>query len=208
VHEYGELHRRLYQAIAEVSGARVVVDDSKWPAPAFALSKAGIDVRVLHLVRDARGVAYSWAKSDVARPHDTGRGHTMPTHPVASTALRWSAFQAEAGWLVRRAHTATTVRYEDFIGQPVPTLDRATRQLGQPVGSLRHLSADSVTLGSSHGLGGNRSRFLTGEVPLRLDEQWRSAMSTKDRRVVTALALPGLVAYGYLPRRGAEPRGS
>src|SRR5262249_23581595 len=66
-----ESHRRGYDAAAAVSGANVVVDSSKHPALAYCLrSDAGIDLRVVHVVRDSRGVAYSWTKS-VERPEST-----------------------------------------------------------------------------------------------------------------------------------------
>ena len=44
-----------------VTGCRVVVDSSKTPAHLAALlTLPGIDVHVVHLVRDSRAVAYSW----------------------------------------------------------------------------------------------------------------------------------------------------
>src|SRR5215470_15181513 len=66
---YGDSYRALYRAIADQAGARYVIDASKWPVQALALSRAGLDIRVIHLVRDARGVAYSLSKQHVARPH-------------------------------------------------------------------------------------------------------------------------------------------
>ena len=36
-----------------------IVDAGQWRVQALALSRAGIDIRVAHLVRDVRGVAYS-----------------------------------------------------------------------------------------------------------------------------------------------------
>ena len=52
----------LYAAIAEVAGAQVIVDSSKMPGPALvAESLGGVEVKVLHLTRDPRAVAASWA---------------------------------------------------------------------------------------------------------------------------------------------------
>jgi hypothetical protein len=44
---------------------------------------------------------------------------------------------------------------------------------------------------------GNPMRFDTGDVPLRLDDQWLRGMSRLDWTVVTALTLPRLRRYGY-----------
>lgn len=52
---------RLYEAIAAESGASVIVDSGKFPAEAAALCRVpGVDVRVLHVVRDPRATAESW----------------------------------------------------------------------------------------------------------------------------------------------------
>src|SRR5699024_6440790 len=53
----------LYRAATDVSGARLLVDSSKLPAYAALLARARIDLRCVFIVRDPRGVAYSWAKS-------------------------------------------------------------------------------------------------------------------------------------------------
>ena len=66
--ELGAWFGRVYAAVADVSGASVVVDSSKHASTAFLLRRApGLDLRVVHLVRDSRGVAYSWSKR-VQRP--------------------------------------------------------------------------------------------------------------------------------------------
>jgi hypothetical protein len=44
-------------------------------------------------------------------------------------------------------------------------------------------------------------RFATGRIPIRADDEWRTAMSGAQRKTVAALTLPLLAHYGYL-RRG------
>lgn len=57
---YRALLGHLYRAIRRVTGARVVVDSSKNASYARILADTpGIRLRILHLVRDSRGVAYS-----------------------------------------------------------------------------------------------------------------------------------------------------
>ena len=58
--EYTGYYVRLYQAIAGMTGAEAVVDSSKHASLAFCLSKRPeVDLRVIHVVRDSRAVAYS-----------------------------------------------------------------------------------------------------------------------------------------------------
>jgi hypothetical protein len=73
---YLEAVGALYRAMASVSGARFLVDSTKDPQHLYVLRLAGIDVRVAHLVRDSRAVAFSWRR--VRRPsrdHVAGSGH-------------------------------------------------------------------------------------------------------------------------------------
>ena len=201
--EYGRTYASLYRAVAAEADAQVVVDASKWPAQALALARTGqIDFRVLHLVRDARGVAYSWAKTGIARPHSV-QGADMATHRASRTAVRWSTFQLEAAALARSVPHGATVRYEDLVANPRRTLEAVMDDLGfdDTPGLLEHVTDQGVDLGPSHGLAGNPSRFKHGEVRLRVDDEWRTRMGKRPRRVVTAIAGPQLLAYGY-----ARPR--
>lgn len=202
---YEDVHQRLYRAIAEAAGASVVVDSSKWPAPVLALRHAaGLDLRLLHLVRDVRGVAYSWAKTDVARPHVTGDGAAvMSRFSVGLTAARWTLVEAEAAWLRRVTDRAATVRYEDLVAQPRPTLAATLSGLGFDAALADRLAidGDAMTLPSSHGIGGNPSRFTTGDVTLHVDDAWRTRLSRRDTALTTAVGIGPLLGHGYL-RRG------
>jgi hypothetical protein len=201
---YGACYRTLYRAIAAEAGARHVVDSSKWPVQALALARAGLDVRVLHLARDPRGVAYSVSKKDVARPHSLlGSDDIMWHNSPAGAAARWAACQGQAELLRRNGVRVRRVRYEDFVRQPRQIVEDVLTGLGVPCGpaELKHIGEGRVTLGSSHGLSGNPSRFSDGDMVLRNDEAWREKMPRADRAVVTAIGLPFLVRYGWLRRR-------
>jgi hypothetical protein len=209
VTRYGASYSCLYRAIAAETGAACVVDASKWPVQALALARAGIDVRVIHLVRDVRGVAHSLSKGVVARPHamgespdPTGENSLMWRTGVTSAALRWVACQLQAESLGRCGIPVTRVRYEDFVRDPRSTVTAALAALGLPRGPshLTHLSGQHVMLGPGHGLSGNPSRFRNGEITLRADEKWREEMPRRDRTVVTAIGMPLLLRYGWRPQ--------
>jgi hypothetical protein len=114
---YGAGYASVYQAVAAEAGVARVVDASKWPVQALALARAGIDIRVIHLVRDVRGVAHSL----------TRRGKRP-----AVTAAKWVAYQAEAGLLRRCGVPVTRVRYDEFIRAPRATIRAALAELGVP----------------------------------------------------------------------------
>jgi hypothetical protein len=193
---YAEHYERIYRAVVEVSGAKVIVDASKWPGQALALRRGGLPVRLVHLVRDARGVAYSWAKTGVARPHGEA-GSTMATHAPVATAGRWAAFQTEIEVMARAFPRVPTLRYEDFVADPHAATQRAVGELQLGPVDLPHVNGHEIALPASHGVAGNPSRFRVGSVVVRADEAWRRDMAAADRRAVTAIAAPLLVKYGY-----------
>ena len=204
---YGASYRALYQAIAGQAGARYVIDASKWPAQALALSRAGLDIRVIHLVRDVRGVAHSLSKRDVARPHAVQATDHMLSHVPAEAAARWVGIQTEAELLRRCGLRVARIRYEDFIARPRQAVSAALADLGLPPepSDLAHIGDGRVVLASSHGLSGNPSRFSSGEMTLRADEAWRKRMPQRDRIAVTALGLPLLLRYGWPLGTGPRP---
>ena len=201
---FAELYARLYRAVLAESGARVVVDASKRAAQAMALAR-GVDIRLVHLVRDARGVSFSWAKPNVARPHGHGARATMPSYLPQDTAARWVFLQGQIALARRLVTSSVLVRYEDLVAFPARTLVRTAEGLGLPVSpaDLAAVDGSRVDLPVSHGLSGNPSRFKTGPQTLTLDEQWRRDMSRWDRATTTAIAAGPLTRYHYLGGRTA-----
>jgi hypothetical protein len=200
--EYTGYYLKVYQAAAEVSGCATLVDSSKHASLAFCLSRRPeIDLRVIHLVRDSRAVAYSWT-TKVARP-EGGSDSYMTTYPPMSAAAHWNAQNGALQLLARRGARVLRVRYEDLVASPEATLAEvaAFAGLSPQDASLAFSSADgsgrSVVLGEAHTVSGNPMRFSSGSTTIRGDDRWRTAMPYSQRRAVTALTLPLLTHYGY-----------
>ena len=98
-----------------------------------------------------------------------------------------------------------TIRYEDFIQRPKEQLNRVFRLLGEEVTDLPFLHGRRVSLNATHAVGGSPSRRRTGEIELRLDEEWKTKMEQKDKVAVTALTWPLLLRYGYPSARDIGP---
>lgn len=197
------LHRlltRLYRAIAEVSGSALIVDSSKDPSYAYVLRGIeALDLRVVHAIRDAPAVAYSWGKV-VVRPEapETEMRRWSPR----TTALWWSIQNVMADGLRLTGVPSCRVRYEDFVTDPAAAL----RRVGELAGvapdpdQLDRLADWQVELVANHSVSGNPLRFQTGVVTIRRDEAWRSAMPSRDVRLVETLTLPVRARFGYLTR--------
>jgi hypothetical protein len=188
----------MLRSVVEVSGATLVVDSSKGPLYGMALALSpGLAVTPVHLVRDGRAVAYSWArKKEVRRTAE----HTdlMPTLSAPVAAGHWvtKSVQMELGWPGGRR--PMRVHYEDMVREPKATVRRLLRRAGHPVPEeQRGPEMGVVRFGVDHTVLGNPSRFEQGEVAVRLDDEWRRAMPVAAKATVTALALPLLTAYGY-----------
>jgi hypothetical protein len=193
----GTWYERLLRAVAAESGAAYVVDASKEMRQALLFAGAGIDVRVIHLIRDVRGVAFSMSKRHAESPDPVNRTEmTWRTAPALAAAL-WVGVLSEEKQLSRGGVSVARMRYEDFVRQPHAAIEQALGRLGLSVGpsALTHIGDGRVTLPSSHGLSGNPSRFRQGELALRPDEAWRDQMSRRDRFIVTMIGLRYLRRY-------------
>ncbi len=195
---YRDAVAALYRGIRDATGCRVIVDSSKYPSHAFVLSTIpDIDLRIVHLVRDPRAVAYSWWQRRKPNP-DADDGRRMKSHHPLSSTLVWS----EWNLIVRRHWAAdparyTLLRYEDFVAEPRAEVSRLLAFAGEPGVALPFADDGTVTLGVHHTVSGNPDRFATGSVRIRADDAWRSALGVGQYALVTALSLPWLGRYGY-----------
>ncbi len=201
--EYTGVLRSLYTGIAVVAGARVVVDSSKRPSLAFVLRQVPhLDLTVAHVVRDPRGVAYSFNKH-VELPPGAALGPQMPRTATLKVGRRWVTVNAMMSSLSVLGVPSVRVRYEDLVGDPVRELSRIARAEGlDPTtidfGFLRR-EGDQVSLAvpATHVVAGGRIRLGGGTMALRLDDAWRQEMPAQARRLVGAVTLPARLGYGY-----------
>jgi Sulfotransferase family len=183
----------LYAAIRDVSGANVIIDSTKDAAYAHVLRRMpGVDFRVVHLVRDSRGVAWSWAK--VAR---SDPDHYMRRFSPHVTALRWAASNLMVESLEWFGVPRLLLRYETLVARPQAALATIASFIGQPLDpeALAFVHGADARLGSHHTVAGNPMRMAAGHIGIQLDEEWRASMPFMQRAQVTALTWPLLRHY-------------
>ena len=194
--EHAGTMARTYRAIAEVTGARVIVDSTKIPGEAALLpSVPGIDPLYLHLVRDPRAVAHSWSRQK-------GYVHAMPP---ARSAAYWVGFNLASRALCKRhPERSTVMRYEDFIQDPAAAIGSLIALCGgDPSDNPVH--GRTAELGANHTVTGNPDRFKIGATEIRaFDGVWQAELSTYAKLATLALSWPLLRHYGYSLRGATQ----
>lgn len=191
-----DVFARLMPTIADVTGARVIVDSSKRPLYTYMLGLVpDIELTVVHIVRDPRAVAHS--RNRYKRQVDSGEDRAMTQAPPFTAALSWAMWNVAVRSLFRKHPRYHVVRYEDLIARPEATVRSILEVVGTPDAALPFVSGSTVTLQQNHTVSGNPSRFTTGEVELRLDSAWQHDMGPFDKGLVTAMTAPWLRRYGY-----------
>jgi hypothetical protein len=152
----------------------------------------------LLLVRDPRGVAFSW--------HHTKEGEDETfDHIGVARAAAWWIVTSQAVMLPSADYGdhLSVVRYEDLVRDPASTLASIGEFVDDPVALDGVLQPDGFQLSVTHALSGNPGRFgITGKVAVRLDDRWHTAMPRRNRWTSTILTSPWLHHFGYPLRSG------
>lgn len=197
---------QLIPAIADVTGARVVVDSSKRAQDAAVLAGLDeVDHYVLHMVRDPGAVAFSWQRRGKTIRVAEGT-RAMATRRLLPSVARWmeNCFGAEALRRYVPPERWMFLRYEDFAAQPEAAVSRILAFLDEDT-TTPFVDADTVVLQVNHTVAGNPNRFRTGPVTIALDNEWARRMPAHRQLAVRALTWPFLLRYRY-PVAGATVR--
>ena len=199
---YSRYIQGLFKAIAAVSGSAWIVDSSRRPSRALALSwMPGIDLYVMHLVRDVRGVTWSG--------HRTMR--RKPPSRLARKLLSRSALPSVCGWLQVNLHAGIVrrllgrgrsirLRYEDLMEDPEGSLRRVGRLLELDASPIIEALRSEEEIPIGHLAYGNRIRRM-GSVRLRPDVEWRECLSARHEWIAWLVSGIPMLLYGYRPGR-------
>jgi hypothetical protein len=159
------------RAVLELSGKRVFVDTARdHQRPKLLLRSPELDVRVIHLVRDARANSASIMKR-LGLDAGAAARHWEKANLEAERTRRF--FPPER-WL--------RVRYDELCSDLQPTLDRISDFLG-----VRRAPAPQDFRATPHHVIGNEMR-LEGAGQVREDESWRQRLSASDLAAIARSA--------------------
>jgi hypothetical protein len=173
-------NRDLFQALREVSGRQVVADASKHPIRARYLARIpGIDLRVVHLVRDAPGIVASRLKN---------QGYS-----VASSIRFWNrgAAHVERLFASLPSDSWLRLRYEDLCRNPREELEKLAGFAG-----IGPFPRELAWRAGEHHVIGNRMR-LSDRVEIALDEAWRELLSAEQVERILRATQGHRARFGY-----------
>ena len=179
-------YEKLHLAVASATDSHVIVDTSKFPGYGYVLNlKSALDVYVVHLVRDVRGVANSIKKHSKLR--------------VERSSISWVSNNLFTELLFKRIRGRyLRLRYEDFVRRPEEAIDLILRFTGEP-SPASPLVKDHVTvpLAQSHTMGGNLNRFITDSVTIQMDNEWKTELSWVEKAKLVFICWPLVLKYRY-----------
>ena len=196
---YARHTTRLFEAMLSQSGKRTIVDSSKLPGRAMALALVPeIDLRVIHVVRDGRGVAWSLAKAYAAR-RKIGSAAGNQTEVRIPDGLRWTMVNLGTEYLSRKLgpEKVMRLRYEDFVSNPADVMRKIGTFVELDFGETGERLQRGEAVRPGHQIAGNRLR-MNASISLARDESWRSMMPLGQQAVFRRLGGWMLRRYGYL----------
>lgn len=189
---YAEYTRILFETIADLSGAEVIVDSSKSPARALALSRMpGLELNMLHLVRDVRGVAYSLRKlSDKA-----AQSSKIPRRRNLRFAGTWAVVNFFCERVMPKIPGPNLfARYEDYTKDPDSMLMTVAKLIGRE--RIVYAAGADYLLTQGHQVAGNDARMRPVQQ-IVTDDTWRSQFSFAMQKGLYLLVLPMMLHYRY-----------
>jgi hypothetical protein len=195
---YAAMTAGLFESISTSTGVDVVTDASKDHLRALSLAKGGgVEVVMLHLVRDPRAVVWSVGKTR-AQVQRRGGGGPPRIRSFGGTLLNWLTKNLQIQQTLQKHFPGKSlrIRYEDLVADPEAELGRIGVLLGLDLGDVGRRAAQGERLAVGHIVGGNKTR-MDADFRLRRDVDWLERMPGRQRLVVWAAVSWLAHRYGY-----------
>jgi hypothetical protein len=177
VNPYSDELARVLKEISKQFGTDIIIDSSKMPLHGLALSQIkGIDLKIIHLVRDRNAVVHSWDNSK----YDKGKGGMMKTQSIKKAAIEWVLINR---WIERYLGSGTLpylkLNYSDFTSNPVSKMKEILSFIDEDVTNNPINKNKSFVATATASISGNPMRFSEGPTFIKDDVRWKTDMSYK-----------------------------
>ena len=152
-----------------------ILDSSKYLARYLLLKKNNdLDIRGIYMVRDVRGVIYSFSKK------------VQSSRSPLSALIYYCLINFFAQWICWTDNRVIKVRYEDLMAKPEQTLSGIYKKV---LGESPEENLVPEEFDMPHIVGGNRMRSKQ-RIKLELDEKWRQKIPRSKQILYYILAFP------------------
>ena len=180
IEEYIEIHQQLLNTIQLDSEKTTLLDSSKYIGRALALDKLeNIDLKVIYVVRDLRGVINSFSKNV--------QTSKSPLSTIVYYLVVNSVSEFVAKILLRKK--VVKIRYEDLVNNPLQVFSRLETFLKMDLTDVKNKIIDKQPFSLGHIVGGNRLK-KNKEIYFRKDVSWEDKFSLVARVSYYILAFP------------------
>lgn len=192
---------KLYSHIGTTLDANVIVDSSKSPPYGYLLSLLPyVELYIIHLVRDPRGVIYSWQKGN----YDSSKKRDLKNSFFYSIYL-WARSNLVTQFIISKTATKhLRIHYEDFTRNPEGYLKLIQDFVGETESSSPFIDSNTFHCLPIHTVDGNPVRFSNSpEIIIKEDTRWKEGLSVF-RRYTTYWATLPLRTYYNLSKVGSR----
>jgi hypothetical protein len=195
-------NRVFIEAICHCYDAHIAIDSSKIGLRLkYLVRDREMGVKVVRLIRDGRAVALTYYRPELYTRHlDQGLpkgtskdGLLEEARSMAQAEREWRRSNEEAEHVLQNLSPSQwiEVRYEDLCTDPDRTLDHVFRFLGvDPSRSFRNFRSRA-----RHIVGNSMRLDVTEEI--KLDDRWRTVLTSQELREFDAIAGEMNRRYGY-----------
>lgn len=187
IKEYIEIHQQLLNTIQLDSEKTILLDSSKYIGRALALDKLeNIDLKVIYVVRDVRGVINSFSK----------KVQTSKS-PFSSIAYYLAInLVAEFISLFILRKKVIKIRYEDLIENPIQLFEKLEKFINVDLTDVKEKICQEQPFSIGHIIGGNRLKE-NKEIYFRKDIGWQEKFSSFQRVIYYILSAPIMLLNRY-----------
>jgi hypothetical protein len=187
-------YEKMYEAIAKVTGRKILLDTSRLPRILLALSfSKKIDLYPIFMIRDPRGLINSLIQKDI-------RHEVRDRRSSLKQILVWNAKNFFNLDLMKKLKNLNSlyICYENFAKNPRNVIEKINNMLKMNLKLDENDGQFSANLEPSHMFAANRSRFQSGKTEIFEDDRWKKQLNWSSKFLIFTLSYP---LYKYVVKK-------
>lgn len=199
---FAERNLRLIKSISDVTGNKIICDNSKnIDRLDKILQIRGLNVNIIHLIRDGRAVAYSFKRKEEKIRNSGNKyleemkylGKDIKMYDYNRSLSKWAQYNDKVKKKYGHLACYQQIKYEDLVEQPLQSLNKIFYNIGAPkVDEIPEFKHENV-----HSIGGNRMRFEFGFTGIESDNSYKNQITWHEWISSTMRHYGQLAKYGY-----------